>query len=311
MPQIEGYADYLPPEIVALIRTRVSAEFAMVSAAGVPIDTPSFVFPDDALTTLDIGTGVAYPAKAERSRRNPKVGMLVEGGPDEPVVSIAGLAAVHDASIQSNLERYLAETIFAPNVDPNVVPWEQTRRRFYYLSRIIVAVAVPAKPSASPAWPQKTWQDLADQALGGGMPAHLTLVDGEGFPLPLRVRSCRRCPGGFELLAPRGAPWSGGKATLSFVGKEIFVGEAAREGKITAFYVERALPVLPMVDDREGMKPEVLAKLDARLAEELARQGQAVPVVPDVPPASTRGALLRAASSKAIDAKSVGTGISR
>src|SRR5689334_154089 len=129
---VHKFSEFLPAEALQLIRTRVSAEFATVSAAGVPIDTPLFFFPNADLTTLDIGTGVSYPAKAERARRNPKVGMLVEGEADEPVISIAGYAAVQDADIQANVERYLAETIFSPNVDPAVVPWEVTQKRLYY-----------------------------------------------------------------------------------------------------------------------------------------------------------------------------------
>lgn len=342
---LKSFADYLPGDIVALLRTRISAEFATVSAVGVPIDTPTFVFPDAALTTLDIGTGIAYPAKAERARRNPKVGMLIEGGADEPVVSIAGYAAVQDADIQGNLERYVAETIFAPNVDPDVVDWEMTRKRLYYLCRIIVAVApahvrwwpnraamdeapsewraeagtlFPAsnprpegQASASPEWPQKGWEELADQALAGGMPAHLTLLDDEGFPLPIRIRSVGRSATGFDLVVPRAAPWREGKATLSFVGKEIFVGEATGSADALQFHVERALPVLPMMDDRVNLTAEVLAKLNDRLAREMARRGQPLPVVPETPPLPTQGARFRKDGSKAIDAGSVGAGISR
>ena len=123
--------------------------------------------------------------------------------------------------------------------------------------------APSGEASASSNWPQKPWSDLADQAAAGGMPAHLTLLDADGYPLPIRVRSCRRCPEGFRVQVPHGAPWAQGKATLSFVGKEIFVGDAVTEGGgETLLRVDRALPVLPMMDDREGLKPEVLAKLD-------------------------------------------------
>ena len=338
------FADFLPPEVVQLIRTGVSAEYATVSAAGVPIDTPTFFFANADLTTLDIGTGVSYPAKADRARRNPKVGMLVEGKPDQPVISIAGYAAVQDANVQANVERYLAETIFAPNVDPELVPWEVTRARLYYVSRIIVAVAPahvrwwpsrtamdeaprewrapegtvfpqsdPAptgSPSKAPAWRQPHWTELADQAVAGGMPAHLTLLDGGGFPVPIRVREYQRIDEGFRLVVPRGAPWCEGKATLSFVGKEIFVGNAKVDGSEGMLRVERGLPVLPMMDEREGPKPEQLDALNNRLAEEMQRRGQPIPRVPDVPPQPTEGARFRYAAAKAIDVKGVRAGIS-
>jgi hypothetical protein len=270
--------------------------------------------------------------------------MLVEGRADQPVISIAGFAAVQDANIQANLERYLAETIFAPNVDPAVVPWETTQARLYYVSRIIVAVApwhvrwwpnrtamdeppqewrapagtvfppsdpVPAgRPSKAPGWPQRSWQDLADQAAASGMPAQLTLLDSDGHPLPIRVRGYKRVDEGFRLVVPRGAPWSEGKATLCFVGKEILVGDARVEGSETVLRIERALPVLPMMDDREGLRPEALDALNNRLAEEMQRRGKPLPKVPDIPPEPTEGAKFRAAAARAIDVKSVGAGSS-
>jgi hypothetical protein len=342
---VQKFSDFLPPEALQLIRTRVSAEFATVSAAGVPIDTPTFFFPNAQLTTLDIGTGVSYPAKAERARRNPRVGMLVEGEAGQPVIAIAGYAAVHDADIRANVERYLAETIFSPNVDPAVVPWEVTQQRLYYVTRIIVAVApahvrwwpsrsamddppqewrappdtvfpqsdpAPAgQTSKAPAWPQSPWPELADQALASGMPAHLTLLDGEGFPLPIRVRNGQRHRDGFQMVVPRAAPWSEGKATLSFVGKEVFVGSARKEGTATVFNIERALPILPMMASREGISAADQDALNARLAEEMQRRGQPLPKVPDIPPSPTEGAKFRAVAAQAMDVKSVGGGISR
>ena len=334
-----GFIDELPADLVALIRRSTIAEYATVSGAGMPIDTPTFYFPSADLTSLDIGTGLAYPAKAERARRNPKVGMLIEGGADDPVISIAGIAAVRDADLQANLERYIAETILSPTVHPALVPWEKTRSRMYYLTRVIVCVApahirwwpnraamdeaptqwraapgtqFPASDpapagvlSAGPKWQQRSWQDMAKTALGQGLPAHLTLLDGDGFPLPIRVKHYRHHADGFALSVPRAAPWQEGKATLSFVGKEIFVGDARRHGDEMLLRVERALPVLPTVDDQGGRKQEI-PLFDQRLEDELARRGQVLPEAPASPPEPTAGCILRAAAYGTLDAAAPG-----
>jgi hypothetical protein len=334
------WAQDLPPELVEFIRTRVVGEYATVSAAGVPIDTPTYVFPSADLLTLDVGTGLAYPAKAERARRNPKVGLLLEGGPEDPVVSVAALATVRDADLQANLERYLAETIFSPNVNPEQVPWDEVRAMTWYLTRMLVCatpmqirwwvsrsamdqppqtwraprgtLAPPSDPapggqaSQAPLWPQRSDAELKARALAEGLPAHLTLLDPDGYPLPVRVRRVEDHPEGFGLDVPQGAPWSEGKATLSFIGKEIFVGELRTAGPLRRFRVERALPVSPLTDG--GPRPETLVALYERLEHELTRRGQSVPVVPEQPPAPTEGAKVRLAATLALSLSEPGGG---
>ena len=334
-----GFAEHLPEDVVRLIRSGMVAEYATVTAKGVPIDTPTYYFPSEDVETLDIGTGLAYPAKAERARRNPKVGLLIEGEAHEPVVSIAGYGAVRDADIQANLHRYVAETA---HMLPPGGAWEAMRKSVFYWARVYVAIkpshirwwpsqeaaqsdqpsewrAPPGttwpqsdpqpsgKMSAAPEWPQLSWQETAAMALEREAPGHLTLCDDEGFPLPLRVRAIERCDAGFTMEAPRGAPWRSGPATLSFQGREVFIGRAEPAGERTLLRVERAMPIFPLTSpDLTVPRPsrETRALLTARMEEELGRRGLGIPVVPEdmLPP--TTHSLLRIEAIKAKMARS-------
>jgi hypothetical protein len=309
----------LPAEVVAVIERAAVSEFATVSAAGVPIDTPTYCFPSDDLATIDVATGLSYPAKAERARRNPKVGLLIEEGPNDPVVSICGHAAVRDADLQGNAERYVAETGFDKVAFG--LPWATVREAVWYWTRIIVTVApvrvrwwpnmatmdgppqvwdAPADASfatsdpapqgkVSPAaqWAQRSWQEIAGEAMAHGAPGHLTLCDADGYPLPLRASSIALEGDRFLLTVPRGAPWPrSGPATLTFQGVQTFVGEAHLDGGTGWLQVERALPQHPLVQNPTEVispTPEVRAKLMMRLEEEARRRGQPIPRLGDEP----------------------------
>ncbi len=319
----------LPKVVTDLMLSELHAQFATVSGEGVPIDTPMLMFPSDDLSIISGATGLAYPVKAERARRNPKVGLLIEGGVDEPVVSIAGICAVRDADIQANLIRYLSETAhYSVGVSR---PWALTRQAVWYWARIIMEVspkrimwwenraamdrppnvwnapadtvfplsdaAPAARPSAASKWRPHDWREFAQPFVEGGVPGHLTLLDAEGFPLPIGVRKVRMTDDGFELELPLGVPWTGwGSATFTFAGCATFVGPVSGSGGATQLVVERMLPVHPMVEDPgQVLEPsdEVRAALLDRLDLELARRGLPRPAVPEERPAPTPGALRR------------------
>ena len=300
----------LPENVVRLIECSVITEFATVSKAGVPIDTPTYVFPSDDLSTFDVCTGLSYPAKAERARRNPKVGMLLEGGPDEPVISVRGHAAVRDTDMLGNAIRYLAEISETGFEAVSFgLSWEEARKAVWYWCRINIEVTPeqiiwwdnpaemdnppqiwraptdqvypepdpPPSGKGSPAskWQQRPWQNLAQEARSRAMSRniqpHLTVCDNDGYPLPVRVRHHDLIEERFNLTLPGWVPWRvAGRATLTYQGVETFVGEVTRAGDNVRFDVERALPQLPTVQD----PVEVLQPSDEVKAKLLSRLEQ-------------------------------------
>ena len=327
--------DELPGPVLDLMRSGSVASFATVSAARVPIDTPVLYFPGEGLGTFNLTTGISYPAKAERARRNSKVGLLLEGGPDEPVIAIAGMAAVRDADLQANVERYLAEAAYTLPMGPD---WALARQAVWYWTRIIVEVtparvvwwdhpaaldqvphrwqaaadtiypqsdpAPPGKVSQPASWEQPAWQDLAQAAKVRGAKCHLSLIDSEGFPLPMPVRRAEVNAEGFTLELPRGIPGPlAGKACLTYGGIETFVGEISGAKGRASFKVERVLPVFPMTRDMTQLwQPtgDTKAQLMRRLGEETARRGQPVPAIPEDRPPASEGYQRRMARMQAL-----------
>jgi hypothetical protein len=321
----------LPAEVSQVIATSLCTEFGSLTAKGVPLDTPLFAFVGPSGRTLDVATGLSYPTKAERVRRNPKVGLLLEGNgsPDQPVVSIAGFGAVRDTDIQANLERYIAETLPQIPTTAGNLPWSTVRQAVWYLARIIVQTTpqcvlwwpngahtdeppqrweappstsypasdpAPEGPPTPPAsWGLRgEWRARAARVVERGVPGHLTVCDGAGFPLPFRLRSVAVTTDGFALDIPAGAPWRAvGSASLCFNGRLTFIGQV--EGD--QFTVERMLPDHPLMADPKEIwdpTPETRAALMGRLTRELQRRNLPLPVVPEEMPQATPGALLRA-----------------
>jgi hypothetical protein len=319
----------LPRAVVDKLKTCIHSEFGTVSSAGVPIDTPMLFWPTEGLHSFCVGTGLAYPAKAERARKNPKTGLLCEGTDSEPVIAIAGLAAVHDANLQKNMEYYLSETAFF-RVGPE--PWPSARNAVWYWTRMIVEItpttiywwdspaAMDGAPhvwkapagthypksdpapegsvSAAPKWPERPWHDQGRDALDRSEPGHLTICDADGFPLSFRARSIRLTPEGFELDMPAGLPWpkGGGKATLSFLGRATFVGDATGTGAKTFIRVERAIPVHPFVAvPAELWKPSPTnyEAMMGRLVHETKRRNQPIPTIPEEEPKPSPGLQIR------------------
>lgn len=321
----------LPKRVFEFLEEGVTAEFATVSSAGVPIDTPTYYFPSDDMRTIDLATGLGQPLKAERARRNPKVGLMMEGGADEPVVVMRGHAAVRDRDLQANALRYISETGFKGI--SHGITWEEARKAVNYWTRMIIEItpvrilwwddpaamdgppnvwdapAGLALPQSDPApagetsrspWPPRPWREVAEDAMRLGSTAHLCVLDADGYPMPMLSRACELVDEGFRLAMPKGVPWRlAGPGNLTFAGFQAFLGEAhALDDGAVLFKVDRAQPQPPSLKDtKEVLQPaeETRRKQMARVEYEVQRRGQTIPIIPEELPAPTRLHLRRQA----------------
>jgi hypothetical protein len=319
----------LPQHVADAIVAANYIEFATATKAGTPIDTPLLSFAKPDISTIGLTTGLAYPAKADRLRRNPKAGLWIDGKlPGEPTIAITGYGGVFDANVEANAVEYIAETgAYGAGASAD---WSLAHQSVWYWARIMMRVApreilwwddqdldaepkrwtapadtvwpvsdpAPSGPSTPASeWRQPVWTSLADNAFARGGVGHLSVMDDEGFPRPIRALGLERTADGFAMDLPRHAPGRrDGPASLSFQGLENFVGVAVEEGGRVRLHVERALPLLPLMNNPKELwepEPDTRAQLMGRLQAELARRGQGLPHIPAVKPSPTRGAELR------------------
>lgn len=233
-----------PEETLPLFARAITVEFASLTRQGAPITFPLTPYIGDDERRLDVSTGLTYPAKAERARRNPQVGMLYSdrvgtGLADAPTALVLGLASVRDANLQANTDRYLRLSL-AKSPDAYAgVPRFAFRWLGWYFARIWIevtpvrilwwpggdlrqaprewlapegTVAPPSDPAPAGKQPAP-WRDApadwrplaADAAARLGDPI-LTTVSGDGFPYPMRVARSTITPDGFRLEMPAGLP---------------------------------------------------------------------------------------------------------
>ncbi|WP_188187466.1 hemerythrin [Nonomuraea sp. SYSU D8015] len=245
------HADW-PQELLPVFERSITTEYASLTRSGAPITWPLTPYYDAGRRTLDVSTGLTYPVKAERARRDPRVSLLFSdptgsGIPDAPVVLVQGLATVRDADLQANTDLYVRRSLAKfPQVFAKQ-PWFLLRRQVWYWARIWIevtplrmlwwpggrldaeprrweATAVTA-PSSDPAptgpghgsWATNPseWRPHADRAARLGNPV-LTTVDTGGWPLPLRCTGVRRVDDGFIVeTGPLGAA-ARGRGCLTF-----------------------------------------------------------------------------------------------
>lgn len=231
-----------PSELTGVVERSVTAEFATLTRAGHPVTAPTTPYPGPTGDSIDVSTGLTYPAKAERARRNPRVALLFAdpvGNPGAPVVLVQGLASVRDADLQANTDRYVAlsaaklpDTVRGRpkavlrrmgwyyariwiQVTPLHVRWWQNRdlsepaQEWNAPSDTAAALSDPAPDGAQPPpWMTvpEDWRQLAARTLVR-LPLHdLTVVAANGFPLCVPVASATLVDEGIEVRLGTGAP---------------------------------------------------------------------------------------------------------
>lgn len=232
------------PELDKVFEDSLTAEYASLTRDGAPVTVPVTPHVEEGCDTIDVSTGLTYPAKAERARRDPRVALLFAdplgvGHHTAPVVLVQGLATVRDANLQANTDRYVRLSMKKIPAATERAPRFALRRTPWYFARIWIHVTslhikwwpsrdLDEEPSVWEA-PEGTAAPLSDPAPSGSQPPgwlpaprewrktattaiekmelrDLTSLDSNGFPLCVPVAGCSLEPYGFRLAIGRGVP---------------------------------------------------------------------------------------------------------
>jgi hypothetical protein len=232
-----------PPELGEVFEQALTCEYASLTRAGAPVTVPTTPYVGNG--TLDVSTGLTYPAKAERARRNPKVALLfadaigARSSAASQVVLVQGRAAVRDADLQANTDRYVSEAARKVPEATKGQPKFVLRRLAFYYARTWIEIEPlrirwwsgralddeprewRAQPGASahesdpppsgsqpPAWlsPPEQWRALAARALAELPLADLTTVDSDGYPVSVPVTAGALIGEEVALAVGAGAP---------------------------------------------------------------------------------------------------------
>jgi len=244
-----------PAAALELFERAITVEYTSLTRAGAPIMVPLTPFLAEDRLTVDVSTGLTYPTKAERARRNPKVSLLfsdpVGSGVMNPsTVLVQGLATVRDKDLQANTDRYVRVALDKLPAAYRGVPPFVLRRLTGYFARIWIQVTptqiwwwesasldqpaqqwiAPATTMAPPsdlappgkqpaAWlePPANWQSIAERAVSQLQQRDVAWVDANGFPMSVPVLGVQRSNNGFRLSLGDHVPGTpDGPACLTF-----------------------------------------------------------------------------------------------
>lgn len=271
-----------PQALTEAVADSQVAHLATLSRPGAPVCWPMTPYPSLDGRAIEFSTGVTYPLKAERARRNPRVGFLIDPadtqGRHGPILLVQGLATVSDADLQANTDRYVKTSLMKTGKAWRGQPAFLVRMQTWYWVRVMVRVtplrvlAWPPEGGAPSEWraPEGTlapasdpaprgslgrWQDeLPDWRIRAaravarlGLPV-ISVKGADGFPFLVRALGVEAAADGFELQLPSSLELLGGLASASFqaVQGDGFEGQenATFAGRLIGarFIVERALP---------------------------------------------------------------------
>ncbi|ADP81611.1 hemerythrin [Pseudofrankia inefficax] len=244
-----------PPEVAGIVGRALVCEYASLTRDGRPVTWPVTPYVG-AAGTLDVSTGLTYPDKAERARRDPRVALLCsdagntaldDGRPRAPVVLVQGRATVRDADLQANTDRYVRESLAKTGAGFARMPWFLVRRLGWYFARVWVEVT----PERILWWPEgdlsrtpEVWTAPGDVVVPASDPAPtsprlpsrsapptdwrpfadraarlgepVVTLVADGLPLVVPTRSAVRTEAGFDLRLPVGVQAAGGPVCLTF-----------------------------------------------------------------------------------------------
>ena len=229
-----------PAQVIPIIARALTCQFATLTSTGRPITWPVTPYVNDDRRSIDVSTGLVYPAKAERARRNPNVALLFSDAVGltleaPPTALVFGRAAVRDSDLQANTDRYVKRTFNKLPAAIRQAPWFVMRAQTWYWARIWIEVTPlriiwwqkggltneprtwnapdgiepklsdPAPLGPSPgAWQSvdgADWRSHASRAIGRIGNPTLTFATG-GWPVPVPVTNLRAAPDGFVGRIP-------------------------------------------------------------------------------------------------------------
>jgi len=222
----EGALPGWPSELSAVFERSVTVEYGSLTRSGRPITVPVSPYIGADGRTLDVSTGLTYPAKADRARHDPRVCLLYSDpiGPGMgrlPTVLVQGHAAVRDADLQGNTDRYVQLAAAKYPATIKGVPRVLLSRLAYYYARIWIEVTPlrvrwwpdrnldsepnqwlapadtdlpqsdpPPRGAAPPPWrqPPLDWRSVVGDVINRLKLSDVTAVDPSGYPVCVPVR---------------------------------------------------------------------------------------------------------------------------